>query len=262
MISSQSQQLTHDFQKFLREELIARCRRNPRFSMRAFAKILGIENSALSKIIHGKRAMSSKMIVRLGTRLGLGPDELSRFSALPQLRQYSDDQCFYELSLDEFSVISDWYHYAIHELTKVRGFKSDTSWIARQLGISIAEASAAIDRLLRLKFLKRDSFDSLVNCSGALTTTRNEFTAAAFRNMQRQLLEKSQASLEEISLERRDHSAMTMAISTKKLAAAKRKIAEFRRDMSQFLENDKANLDSVYCLQVSLFPLSSLRINR
>ncbi len=40
-----------DFRIFLQEELVLRCKKNPKFSMRAFARMLGVENSALSKII-------------------------------------------------------------------------------------------------------------------------------------------------------------------------------------------------------------------
>ena len=54
------------------------------------------------------------------------------------------------MSIDKFSVISEWYHYAILELTYVSGFKADYKWIARKLSITVEEAKVAIERLIRL----------------------------------------------------------------------------------------------------------------
>ena len=246
-----------DFRLFLQHELIKRCKKNPSFSVRAFALLLGIENSALSKILSGKRQLTGKMVLRLGQKLALSPNEISEFSIAP-IAENPDtkNESFRQLTLDQFAVVSDWYHYAIHELCRVKSSKSDARWIARKLGITVAEASSAIERLLRLGYLERSSNGSLINCSGPLTTLGNEFTAAAFRNLQRQVLEKAIAALEEVPIEKRDQTSMTMAISSKKLIEAKARIKKFRRELSEFLESDSKNLDSVYHLGISLYPVT------
>src|SRR4051812_32096491 len=116
-INTNLQSTTKDFRLFLQEELVRRCKKNPRFSVRAFAKLLGVENSALSKILGGKRALTPKMVSRLGEKLGLAPHEISRFSIVPMAQENDFTNAnFQQLTLDQFSVISDWYHYAIHEL--------------------------------------------------------------------------------------------------------------------------------------------------
>ncbi len=248
---------TRDFRIFLQEELVKRCKRNPKFSVRAFARVLGIENSALSKILAGKRALTPQMVMRLGKKLGFGLEEISQFSILPA--EFSTDYTnasFQQLTRDQFAVIADWYHYAIHELVKLPSSQSDVRWISRKLGISVGEASLAIERLLRLGYLEKSSTGKLINKSGPLTTMGNSFTDTAFRKLQKQVLEMAMTALEEVPIEQRSQTSMTMAISTKKLKEAQNRINKFRRELSTFLENDQDNLDAVYNLGISLYPIT------
>jgi plasmid maintenance system antidote protein VapI len=69
-----------DFRSFLQNELDKRCKKNPRFSLRAFARTLEVEPSALSKILHGKRALTPKMLMRMANQLGLPEQEIERFT--------------------------------------------------------------------------------------------------------------------------------------------------------------------------------------
>ncbi len=246
-----------DFRLFLKEEFARKCKRNPKFSLRAFASLLEIESSALSKILNGKRRLTPQMVMRLGKKLNLGPKELSRFSIVPN-QNYGDTSYleFQQLTLDQFSVIADWYHYAIHELVKLNSFKSNTQWISKTLKISIAEASSATERLIRLGYLEKTENGQLVNKSGPLTTVGNKFSGVAFRKLQKQILEKALEALEEIPMDKRSQTSMTMAISTKKLNQAKKKIDKFRRELSEFLEEDQNSLDAVYHLGISLYPVT------
>ncbi len=69
-----------DFRSFLQDELEKRCKKNPRFSLRAFARTLEVEPSALSKILHGKRALTPKMLMRMASQLGLPEQDIERFT--------------------------------------------------------------------------------------------------------------------------------------------------------------------------------------
>jgi len=70
-----------DFRSFLQNELEKRCKKNPRFSLRAFARTLEVEPSALSKILHGKRALTPKMLMRMASQLGLPTQDIERFAS-------------------------------------------------------------------------------------------------------------------------------------------------------------------------------------
>jgi hypothetical protein len=63
----------------------------------------------------------------------------------------------HDLSLEVFRTLSDWYHLPILELTNVSSFELTPVSAAKALGISTAEAEAAIERLLRLELLEASS---------------------------------------------------------------------------------------------------------
>src|SRR5947209_19732207 len=70
--------------KILRSEFDERCRRNPRYSLRAYAKFLDLDPSALSRILAQKQDMAPKTCLKVLRKLGLsGPAQrIFVFSAL------------------------------------------------------------------------------------------------------------------------------------------------------------------------------------
>src|SRR6185437_12757756 len=144
-----------------------------------------------------------------------------------------------QLSLDAFAVISEWYHYAILELTVIENFICSPSTISRALGISIAESKSAIDRLKRLNLLtERDGH--LVRTEKNLTNEHTRgATSAAHKTLQRSILQMALDAIDNTPQEEKDITSITMAIDETKLPEAKEMIRKFRNHVSQFLETDK-----------------------
>lgn len=230
--------------------------------MRAFAKVLRIENSALSKILRGRRRLTRSMLFNLASRLSLGPNEIASFERhlLESEKNRGEGTVpvkYEQLTLDAFSVISDWYHYAILELTRLQHFRSEPKWVASVLDISPVEVMAAAERLMRLGLMTTNE-NGQWQVVANNTTVNNNFTDAAFRKFQRQVLEKAILSLEQVPIEERDQSNMTMAIDSHRLPEAKEMIKSFRRKLTQFLEASPTK-DQVYQLSISLYPLTRIR---
>jgi uncharacterized protein (TIGR02147 family) len=248
---------SHDFRLWLQQELLRRCRANPKYSLRAFASFLKVEPSELSKILNGKRSISSRKFEQFCERLSLDPEQRRGFLGKAETRASENEASYQQLSLDSFQVIAEWHHYAILELTTVVGFKSDPSWVGNALGISVHEVKAAVERLERLGFLEVSPGGRWIDRSGNITTVGNEFTALAFRKLQKAVLEKALVALEETPFNHRDQSSMTMAIDVSLLPEAKERIRKFRRSLCAFLQNGKKR-DHVYQLGVSLYPLTRI----
>src|SRR3979411_2107609 len=66
-----------DLAAMLGPELARHRRRNPRFSLRAFARALGTHHSTLSQILHRRRRLTTRTINHLGARLGLSEEAMS-----------------------------------------------------------------------------------------------------------------------------------------------------------------------------------------
>lgn len=252
------------FRMFLQNELVARCKRNPGYSLRAFAKTLQLSSSALSAMLNGKRPITEGMKLRLGLALGLDPKEISKLRSQPDRRtkkkidQVPGSVEIQQLTLDTFAIISDWYHYAILELTKVKDFQPDKAWISKALGITRSEANIAIERLVRVGLLDTDlpQWKDLSE-NGNVTNIDPQLTSAGSKQLQRQILEKSIEALQTLPLEKRNHTSITVAINPKDIPLAKEKIKTFRRELAEFFEGNP-DLQEVYHLSLSLYPVTNI----
>ena len=256
--------------KHLKAVLAERCDRNPRYSVRAIAKALDIDAGTISRIMSGKQIPSYKLSKRITSRLALTTEEESQFlssvaesQSLRNLKRVSpaflrvqakNSSCQpTDLSIDFYRIVADWYHAAILELTFTHDFESSPRWIAKELGISSAEATLAIGRLLEFGLLQRDASRNLRKTNVHLSTTDKHLTTPALRRNQLQFLEKAIQSLENDPIEERNMSSMTMAIDPEKLPLAKQMIREFNQYLCQFLETGARK--RVYNLEIALYPI-------
>ena len=221
--------------------------KNPSYSLRAFSNRLGIQVSALSEILNGKRVISKKMGHRILSGLGVSPIESKNI--LSGINEEDDSS----LSLDYFKVISDWYYFAILSLAEIPNFETNPSWIAKRLNISKREAKMAINRLISLGMLVENK-DGSYKASGIQYKTPTDILNASLKNHTVQTLELATDSVINDPVKERDFSTITMAIDPENIAEAKKMIMAFRKRLSKKLES--GNKKEVYKLAIQLFPLS------
>lgn len=260
------------YRKVLLGRLEQKIQSNPRFSARAMAKQLKLDASTFQQILKGKRLISEKLAEKIFERLGFTPEEQSQF--LLSLAQVKREQGLKrispnlrsrlnegtgatsgrEVSLEVFKMISEWYHYAILELTYTKNFKPKIAWISKQLGISQEETELAVDRLFELGLLESKN-GSWIKTDHYINTADQHLTTIAHRRRQLQIIDKSKQSLENDPIENRNHTAMTMAIDPALLPEAKKRIQKFQNELLTFLES--GSKERVYELSVQLFPLQT-----
>lgn len=257
----------NDYRDFLKDSLEMRIQKNARYSLRAFARDLDIAPQILSSVFKNKKGVSTSVAVKISQRLSLSEQETSYFCDLVELAharseasrkiaalrltRYKKEIQFQMIQEDSFKVITDWYHYALLELTFVEGFKSDINWIAKKLNISTHEARQAIERLHRLGLLEEKN-GKFKKAEAHLTTT-HDVPSEAIQKFNRQILSKAADALTFQSVSERDFTTMTMAIDVKKIPEAKKRIRAFRHELTEFLETGKR--EEIYCLSMQLFKL-------
>lgn len=242
------------YHALLQDTFMERRQRNPSYSLRAFSRDLGISPAALSQVLSYQRALSPKNLQRLAHKLSLSPDETMK---LNKRKSETGGRQVERRTLQEdvFRVMSDWYYFGILNLACTPHCKSDAKWIAQRLGINVVQARGAIELLERLGLLRVHT-SRLERTSEPLTTTV-DIPNFAGRKLQRQHLEIAQKALDAVPLQKRSMTSITMAINPKKIKAAKKLIARFRDELSEFLMEGKQ--ESVYVLAVQLFPLENLK---
>lgn len=240
---------------WLENILAEKIKKNPQFSLRAFARMVDVNPAILSRVLSGKRKMTFNVAVRIADALTLGPMERETLYSFFTDKDEATptDHHGRELSVDCFNAMKEWYHYGLTQLLFMEGFKEDPKWIAKMLSISELEAKLALDRLIRLEILDRDENGKLYRTSMHLSTT-TDIASAGIRHFQKQILEKSIESLEKDDLLERDITSITIAINEDRLQEAKKEIKKFRMKMAEFLGEGKKT--RVYNLGVHLVPLS------
>lgn len=258
------------YQTILNQELDRRTKKDQNYSLRSFARFLGVDVGGLSKILSGKKLLTPEIAEKIAKNLALTPDQkrtlffsmanaykkMGRTRKGPIIKELIDKQnpeivLGQELDPDTYSVISDWYHFAILQLAESAGFKANAAWIAKELNISVEQAELALDRLLSLGLLEKKE-RKLVRTFKKVHTGDQSFTSVAFKKRMKQVAEKSIEAIDEVDINLRAHNCITMAIDPKKIGVAKEMIREFMNDLSKVLQTKKKK---VYELQVSLFPL-------
>lgn len=257
------------FQDFLLSEFESRKTGNPRYSLRAYARDLGLAAPKLSEILREKCGLSEVAAHRLVPKLGLNSGEAMQFTnlvaskharspaqrkkALENLHEAKLGSEIKEIQLGTFDLISEWHYNAILELTETVGFNSEIKWIAKRLNLSEESVARSIQQLLDLNLLARDQSGELYQTEKDLATPSN-IPSLKIRMHHRQILSKAAEAINNVPINERDFSSVTFAVSEKTLNEAKVLIKEFRRKLVAKLSTTKPK-ERVYCLSIQLFPL-------
>jgi uncharacterized protein (TIGR02147 family) len=240
-------------------------RRNPRFSLRSFAKQLGIDHSTLSQILRGRRRLSARALEAVGKRMGLREEVLRAYRE--HSRKKTDAKRLPEklrslhFDLDTFQLLSVWHHGAILELIQVQGFKTDSRWIAKTLGIAVEDVNIALQRLLRLGLLVMSGRDRWVDESGDAEFHSAALTEAASNQMNVEMHELAVEAIQRIPSEHRVHRQMLVALDSRSLPRLKMMADEFMKELRALASECNAK-DDVYQLEISFSPVTTLKKTR
>jgi hypothetical protein len=112
------------FRTTLKLEFRRRSERNPRYSLRAFARDLGSDHATISQILRGRRSLSPGMVRQLGSHLRLDPLTIGEAAA----QQNAE---------------------AVLRLAQSPGFRVQSRWIATRTGLPVDTVNVALHRLVR-----------------------------------------------------------------------------------------------------------------
>ena len=244
----------------IKENLSHRQRLNPHYSLRAYARDLGIHSSTLSQILKGKRQLPVKNSVEIVKILGLGPKERTLFleslhktkTNLDDIKIDSDDDRF---MLDEsyFKAIAEWEHYAIISLFDIEHFDPTVDEISTRLGITENRTDVVLNNLLTCGLIKHDKDGKLIKAHPKIRTTE-DVSSTALKLSHLETLEMGKNKLEEVEVELRDFSSMTIAMDVEKISEVKTIIREFRQKVLALIKDGKKT--DVFQLAIQLYPLT------
>ncbi len=234
----------------LASDFAQRKRLNPNFSLRAYAKWLGLSPAQVSQMISGRRPITSATFGKIASKLGLSPLEKNLWL---EQREPTAERQRVHLGEDNFRLISDWHHLAILGLTKVKGAKGDARWVARRLGLPVAEVNEAMSRMVRMGIL--EVAPALRQLSPPFEAT-SSIPSEAIRSYHRQSLRLALEKLDLLPNHRREFQSVTLALREPQLKTFRRLIDRFLNEASE-LADAGGEGEQVFHLNVQLFPVTS-----
>lgn len=258
-----------NYRDVLRQELIERCRRNTRYSLRAFARDIAIEPARLSNVLNGKKGLSRDSASKIGLKIGLnkkdkdffcdlvesehGRNPNTRVEAKKKVESYLKDQQVNVLNIDAFKAVSEWYHFAILQLMKLDHYREDVSWISKSLGLQSFQTEDALQRLVRLGLAELK--DGKHQPTGAYVSSPDGIPNEAVRKFHQQLIEKASSAIHTQPTTERDLNSHLFPIDVAQIEEARDMIRGFSKEfMKKFTSSEKSN--RVYCLATQFFNLT------
>lgn len=246
----------------LKSEFDRRRGKNSRYSLRSYARSLGMDSSSLSAILKGKRSFPLSRLESLAKPLTLTPDEMrqfaesvvwARFGGIHSLAFESFEETLHLEEKKYFKVLAEWEYAAILVLMQTKEFEGTVKFISEKLELSQDRAGHVWNDLIELGLVIKNSEGKWLTRSKKFKTSE-DVNAKALKVSHAEELRKSLMKLESLDVMERDFSSVMIAMPQKNMSKAKKLIRNFRRDFAELLETEDA--DAVYLLALQFYPLS------
>jgi uncharacterized protein (TIGR02147 family) len=273
LIITLSMRTTHDdYRSYLKNILADKVSVNPRYSLRAFSRQVGLAPGFLSEVLSGKKNLSAEASMKITSALKLSIKESEYFRILVQIELTKSPEVKLDLTkkiesffpkkrsenltLDAFRTISDWYHIAAVEITHLADLLSAES-ISKHFGIPRLEANAVLGRLERLELIEKDISGKYLKVTDNPVVS-SEAPNEALRNFHRQTLSKAIETLDHQDNKEKFIGSETMAFDPDDLPKVTQALEECFSKVLDIASKSK-NKKRVYHLGIQFFNLSTGR---
>lgn len=257
-----------------------------KLTLRDLARKAGFNtHTFFANVIAGTRSLTAESATKVAKALELTKPETRYFELLVRFdnaRTVDEKNDAYgllaaavprheirQLNSDYYELFRHAHVLTIRELVALPDFKADPQWIARRLHprITAAQAEKAIEFLLSAGLLQKNAAGKLEQAHKDLTTGP-EVRSLAIALYHKQLLQLAADSIDTTAARNRDISSLTLNISQSEFEFIKRRVADMRREILDFLSKKREGGEEVmpadekralYYLNVQLFNATELR---
>lgn len=246
-----------DHRSFLKDRFCQLQEKNPRFSYRAFNRLLGFQSSSTLKLVlDGARNLADEGVKKICRALKLNGEESRYLDILVRYHQgvTHEEKDFYfqqlceqrgfsrtkPLTAIQYRLFSHWYYVAILELVRLETReKKDVCWLQKHLrpSVPLADLRKAVEELKQIQLLSEDSKGSL-HREDVMVRSGDEVESLFTINYHREMSELARTAVTDQDPEEREFSALTIITSDEGFAKAKKEIRKFRKRLHALMEEE------------------------
>lgn len=244
---------------------------NKSFSIRGLAQKMDLSPAFVSKVLNGKTDLPYERLNDFVLYLKI--DKISEARLIKSFANKKTDRIlglrtkaakkrdvfekYEELGERQFSLLTSWYLIPILDLSTCEGFSDRPDWVAKRLGISIAEAKSAVGYLKAEGYLVSGENGILKKSSKHLRFP-TEKSKQQIRRYHEILLRKTihvlQTRTSQSDFDRRLISGIWIAANPKNFQRAQAKLSEAMYEIAEILS--EGNASEIYYLATQLFPVT------
>jgi len=263
-----------DYSLFLNDFVTNKKKSDINWSLGVWAKSLGLKStSSITKVLNNDRAPGRQITESLIDYFKFNDREAMYFQDLVSVKKNKHDPNLQSILLKRlvkngknnqvmfidfktFEVISNWFHYAIREMSRLKKFKLDFNWISKNLRFSVSEqqVKTAINNLSKTDLIEIKG--SKVKLSPGNLSTSEDIHNLAIQDYHISMLENAKKSLKEVDLKEREILSGTLCFKKKDMPKAKELLRNFLDEFGSTMDSDSG--DEVYQVQMQFFPLSKI----
>lgn len=243
------------------------------FTWRDFAKAANYSSPVFLKLVcDGKTNLSEVGVERVASAMGLvgadlqyfrllvafcqGKDSIAKKQIYQQMRSLAAENSFNLVGEDQYDYYNSWHNPVLRELApKMKDATPATLANEFEFGVNTNDVKKALALLQNIGFIKKNEKGEFVQNDKAITTGSMEVTSLAVRDMHRQMGELAVRALDEVPVNERDISGLTIGVSEIAFHKISQEIADFRRRVGAIVMEDEG-AERVYRLNMQLFPLT------
>lgn len=241
---------------YLQAQFQKRKKKNPRYSIRAFAQALKTDSSSLSKILARKRTLKFEVAEQFLKNLKVEPAlrSILLLSLTETRTDYLTDEKFTTPKGEKIlELMGEWEFYAILSLLELKNISHRPKVLAARLNTDEDLVVRILSAVESAGYVRKQK-DRYVLTGVSLTAAPN-MHGQIIRKVHRRYIEKALMALEDDSGNDTDITGMTFTMPRSRFIEAKERIKEFRRALTKYLSNHDDELDGVYRLNIQLFAL-------
>lgn len=233
-------------------------KKNPRFSLRAFAKQLNMSPSSLSLILNNKRTLTKKQIDKIMENIGAEYNEALKNSIeQSRLRTTSHFDAF--VTTEQVEHIQNWLDFSILELFSVKP-EWTFSKILKALEVDPEEAHLALKRLQDLEMIMITG-DKYVALKRAISTKQVKFETPHKKELINNLHAKNIQLNQEARQEFSHQSGLIFALSRADFKKINKKIEALRQEIIEMASQSKRTPTDVYLMTIAANPVNKKMIS-
>ena len=243
--------------RILTDELDRRIIRNYSYSLRAFARDLGISAASVSNILASKQSISKTLALKIFDELTVPQSlkelflEYAEFACSRSPKQRDDSKRKLQLllrshqshlDLSAFAIIQNPWHFAVLEALKLEELCGNPDKVAIFLKIDATEVRSLLARMQDIGLVSKK--DERFEPTGTSTHTFSENTNHAIQNFHAAILSLGIASLKQ-NIDSRYFMNLVTVCSKSERKNIRNKLTDFFKKIDQEIESSSAEKDDV-----------------